>query len=251
MAKFKSTGSVYRFFGVIFVGLLGAFTLLFFGDFSLPENEILLDQPNQFETDLWRVVEIKDGDTLVAENGFNKETIRLVGIDTPESGECFSSESTARLRQLILGKTVELHTDDSQGERDHYGRLLRFVFLENGTNINKKMISEGFAREYTYQSHYKYQEDFQSAEEEARHEKRGLWADDTCAGLVDGLGSGIVDPSCRIKGNISSSGAKNYHLVECRDWKKTKINLEHGERWFCSEAEAVAAGWRRARSCSP
>ena len=72
--------------------------------------------------------------------------------------------------------------DPTQGDRDKYGRLLRFVFLLNGINFNKLMISQGFAHEYTYKSNpYKYQGEFVAAEKEAREGKKGLWADDACA----------------------------------------------------------------------
>lgn len=57
----------------------------------------------------------------------------------------------------------------------------------------------------------------------------------------------IPKPGCKIKGNISiSTGAKLYHLPGMRDYEITRINPEHGERWFCTEQEAQAAGWRKA-----
>ena len=61
------------------------------------------------------------------------------------------------------------------------------VFLEDGTHFNKLMIVEGYAFEYTYQTPYKYQREFQQAENEARATKRGLWSDNTCAGSLTTL----------------------------------------------------------------
>lgn len=55
--------------------------------------------------------------------------------------------------------------------------------------------------------------------------------------------------SCDIKGNISSSGEKIYHLVGCLSYPQTKINEAKGEHWFCNESEAVAEGWRKAKNC--
>lgn len=57
----------------------------------------------------------------------------------------------------------------------------------------------------------------------------------------------VIDPTCVIKGNISiSTGAKLYHLPGMEDYEGTKIYLDEGERWFCTEADAIAAGWRKA-----
>ncbi len=54
---------------------------------------------------------------------------------------------------------------------------------------------------------------------------------------------------CLIKGNVSTRGERIYHPPGCRHYNATKINPARGERWFCSEAEAVAAGWRRTKVC--
>ena len=62
-------------------------------------------------------------------------------------------------------------------------------------------------------------------------------------------GQGNGDENCVIKGNISSSGEKIYHLPGCLSYDKTIINESAGERWFCSEDEAVNAGWRKAKNC--
>ncbi|MGE0420629.1 MAG: succinoglycan biosynthesis protein exoi [Reyranellaceae bacterium] len=56
-------------------------------------------------------------------------------------------------------------------------------------------------------------------------------------------------PDCLIKGNVSDRGERIYHLPGCRFYNATKIDPARGERWFCSEAEAVAAGWRRSKVC--
>ena len=57
----------------------------------------------------------------------------------------------------------------------------------------------------------------------------------------------LYDPSCNIKGNISiNSGEKIYHVPGQHDYAQTRISMQYGERWFCSEADARAAGWRKA-----
>lgn len=127
---------------------------------------------------------VVDGDTIVvaALNGKN-ETVRLIGIDTPEvvdprkPVQCFGQQASDKTKEILSGQKVFLERDVTQSDRDKYGRLLRYVFLINGTNFNKLMISEGFAHEYTYQSNpYKYQKEFKEAEKTARENKKGLWA---------------------------------------------------------------------------
>lgn len=144
--------------------------------------------------ELYNVVKVIDGDTINIEINGKTETVRLIGIDAPETVDprtpvqCYGREASDKAKEILTGKNVALEPDPTQGERDTYGRLLRFVFLENGTNFNKLMISEGYAHEYTYQNNpYKYQEEFKSAERIAREGKRGLWADDACIMPTAGL----------------------------------------------------------------
>lgn len=134
-----------------------------------------------------KVIKVIDGDTIQVNIEGKTESIRLIGIDTPETVDprttvqCFGMEASNKSKELLTGKNVLLEADSTQGERDIYNRLLRYIFLEDGTNVNKLMILEGFAHEYTYQSNpYKYQNEFKLAETEARENKRGLWADNAC-----------------------------------------------------------------------
>jgi len=138
-------------------------------------------------TSLYVVKTVIDGDTIQIDVAGKKETIRLIGIDSPETVDprkpvqCFGTEASKKAKELLSGKKVGLEADASQGERDKYNRLLRYVFLEDGTHINLLMIREGFAHEYTYQSNpYKYQSEFIKAEQSAREGKKGLWADNVC-----------------------------------------------------------------------
>lgn len=135
------------------------------------------------------VTQVVDGDTIKILMNNQTETIRLIGIDTPETVDprkpvqCFGQEASDRAKDILLGQKVILEADVTQGERDKYGRLLRYVFLEDGRLFNKLMISEGYAHEYTYNSNpYKYQLKFQEAERGARENQRGLWAESTCSG---------------------------------------------------------------------
>lgn len=137
-------------------------------------------------TNFYLVTAVVDGDTFKVSIDGKQETIRLIGIDTPETVDprkavqCFGIEASNKAKALLTGKKVRLEADSTQGELDKYGRLLRYAFLEDGTFFSKLMISDGYAREYTYNSAYKYQADFKQAEAEAKIAKRGLWADDAC-----------------------------------------------------------------------
>lgn len=132
------------------------------------------------------VVRVVDGDTIEVSLSGQKETVRLIGIDAPENVdprttiECFGKEASDKAKEVLSNKTVSLEADLTQGNRDKYRRLLRYVFID-GENFNRIIISEGFAHEYTYQSNpYKYMDEFKDAERIAREEKRGLWKENIC-----------------------------------------------------------------------
>ncbi len=145
---------------------------------------------------LYRVVKVIDGDTVVIDYGGIDETVRMIGVDTPETVhpskpvQCFGMEASKKTKEWLEGREVYLVVDASQGERDKYGRLLGYIFRDDGLFINQSLISEGFAYEYTYNLPYKYQSEFQAAEDTARIEKHGLWADEACGELANESSSG-------------------------------------------------------------
>lgn len=132
-----------------------------------------------------RVIRIVDGDTIVVLINGAQEKIRLIGVDTPEtvdprgSVQCFGEEASAFTKSILENQAVRLEADPSQDDRDKYGRLLRYVFLDD-TLINKELISLGYGHEYTYRRPYKYQMEFKSAEKRARESKKGLWSPNVC-----------------------------------------------------------------------
>ena len=139
---------------------------------------------------LYVVFSVVDGDTIDVLIDGKKERVRLIGIDAPEFGdeeypaECFTQEALSEAKELLDGKIIRLVSDPTQDNRDKYERLLRYVFLEDGTNVNERMISGGFAREYSYLGiPYQYRQEFQEAERDAKNKKLGLWAEGACSVL--------------------------------------------------------------------
>lgn len=137
------------------------------------------------------VTKVVDGDTITVRIEAKNETIRFIGIDTPEvldprkPVQCFGREASAYSKQLLTGQSVKLKPDPAAGDRDKYSRLLRYVFLPDGTNVNEKLILDGYAHEYDYDNQvYKYRDQFQAAETEAREQGRGLWNANTCGGVT-------------------------------------------------------------------
>jgi micrococcal nuclease len=132
-----------------------------------------------------RVIRVIDGDTVEVSPGGR---VRQIGMDTPETVDprqpvqCFGREASVKAQELLGGKTVFLEADPTQGERDRYRRLLRYVWLPDGRLFNLEMIAQGYAHEYTYATPYKYQQLFKQAQRTAREQNRGLWAPQTCAG---------------------------------------------------------------------
>jgi len=180
------------------------------------------DNPGQ---DLYSVVKVVDGDTLSVSINGKTETIRLIGINTPETVdprkpvECFGKEASNKAKELLSGKRVRLETDSTQGDRDKYGRLLRYVWLEYDIFFNKQMISDGYAYEYTYSKPYKYQSEFKQAEAEAKQAKRGLWADGACAiAKTNDAPSTVQQPAPQAPSNSSQYDCSG-NKYNCSDFK--------------------------------
>jgi len=147
----------------------------------------LVERPEAPESPLYQVIKVIDGDTITINQDGSPTTIRLIGIDAPESSttrtgsvECFGVEAREFARTLMAGKRVTIRTDPTQDTYDRYGRLLAYIYMEDGTFVNEHLIAEGYAHEYTYRDPYEHQADFKAAESGARIQGRGLWAPSTC-----------------------------------------------------------------------
>jgi endonuclease YncB( thermonuclease family) len=122
------------------------------------------------------VTHIVDGDTLDVRLVSGKsERIRLIGIDTPERGECYSAKATERARQLAMSRAVVLRGDPTQDTRDRYGRLLAYVWLPGGKDLGFQLIAGGFAKVYVYRTAFGRLSVYRTAEAAAQGATGGQW----------------------------------------------------------------------------
>jgi endonuclease YncB( thermonuclease family) len=120
------------------------------------------------------VTHVVDGDTIDVRLSTGKtERVRLIGVDTPENGACWSSQATAATRQLAQGKRVTLIGDGTQDTRDRYGRLLAYVWLPGGKDLGFQLVSGGYAKVYVYSRPFKRLLAYENGE--ALGKTKGLW----------------------------------------------------------------------------
>ena len=117
------------------------------------------------------VVSVIDGDTIELQGG---RRVRYLGIDTPEPGEYYADEATARNIELVEGKTVELQ--NGKRDEDEYGRLLRYVYVD-GIFVNAELVVQGYATAYIFDADERYSQVLVQLEQYAKMIKRGLWAE--------------------------------------------------------------------------
>ena len=115
------------------------------------------------------VTSVIDGDTVELEDGRH---VRYLGIDTPELGEPYADEATARNKELVEGKTIELQRGDR--DQDEYGRLLRYVYVD-GVFVNAELIAQGYAKAYIFDPDERYSQVLVQLEQYAKMRQRGLW----------------------------------------------------------------------------
>lgn len=186
---------------------------------------------------------IIDGDTLE----LGGETVRLYGIDAPEMSQtCRRPDGRAwacgAWSRDVLAGLAKGRLRCTGRERDRYGRLVASCEGAGG-DLAAQMVAGGAAFAYR-----QYSLDYVDAEKRAAIAGIGLWngeAERPDAVRAASREAPAPVEGCAIKGNISSRG-RIYHVPGSRSWADTRINPGAGERWFCSEAEARAAGWRKA-----
>lgn len=181
----KVINRVKRILVISLMGLV-VFSLLILIGFqqeSLGETPAKIDLA-KIKTYPAKVIKVYDGDTVKIDNG---ESVRYIGIDTPETHhpyrpvEFLGEEATEVNKNLVGGKRVYLEFDVQR--RDRYGRLLAYVFLEDGTFVNAELARLGYAYTLTIPPDVKYTELFRKVAREAREHKRGLWQETETIGM--------------------------------------------------------------------
>jgi endonuclease YncB( thermonuclease family) len=202
--------------------------------------------------------EVTDGDSLE----IGAVRVRLFGVDAPEGRQTCTragkdwdcgDEAARKLRSLVRGATVVCTPRDS----DDYGRTVA-VCRNGGVDLAAEMARSGLAVAYR-----RYSRDYVDEESEARAARRGLWAGEFAQPdeyrreeRRESAARDAPPPErparspplgCAIKGNINGEGERIYHTPDSPTYGSTRIDEDRGERWFCSAAEARAAGWRAPR----
>lgn len=152
-----------------------------YGWFASAQKAVVENQPGQYN-----VVRFSDGDTITIDMNGKQETIRFIGVDTPETHDprkavqCYGPAASAFTKNTITaaGSKVRLAGDAQSSNRDRYDRLLRYVYLPDGTLLNQKLIREGYAFYYPYFPFTK-SDTFAQAQQQAQAEGKGLWGNCT------------------------------------------------------------------------
>ena len=180
----------------------------------------------------YEAARVIDGDSFETKEG---QYIRVASTESPELKLCGGNEAKAALEKLILGKTLYLKVV----YRDPYQRLVSFVYAGQEF-INQTMLENGYS--YYYRSSPgTIGEALKAATERAREQKKGIFSE-TCTQT-----NNPEKPKCNIKGNTRTG--KIYYLPDCGLYPNVDLQLYLGDEWFCTEAAAIKAGFRKPEQC--
>ncbi len=178
--------------------------------------------------------------------------MRYLMVDTPEmnANDIAPGQAAKEFNQRqVEGKSVILVRDTTN--RDGFGRLLRFIIMD-GVFVNYELVKQGYATTFILPDDTLCEQDFENAMLIAFESRLGIWQNTNEIENTSGNNcpDGCLDQlsGCDIKGNISSQGGKIYHLPGSENYDDVVISTNKGERWFCKLEEAIANGWRPARS---
>ena len=147
------------------------------GIFSLP---IVQEGAVEMSPGYHKVTQVADGDTISVLIDGKQEKIRFIGVDTPEKNDsrkpvqCYAQAASDFTSKKLNGVSVRLEADAQSDNRDRYGRLLRYVYLMDGTLVNKDIVAEGYGFAMTSFPHSKMEE-FTAAQTQAELVRKGLW----------------------------------------------------------------------------
>jgi micrococcal nuclease len=122
-----------------------------------------------------------DGDTIAVMRDGTYTKVRIIGINSPEiyadtkPAQCYGQEAAQEAHRMLDGSSVSLTTDPTQDTYDKYGRLLAYITLTDDSDFGAYMVTNGFAREYTYRVAYQRQKTYRAAQASAQQSRAGLW----------------------------------------------------------------------------
>ena len=198
-------------------------TILFFGS-----------GPGPVQAQTWiRVASVADGDSISLSNG---ERVRYLGINAPERGEPGKAEFLAQEafqfnRNLVLGKEIRVEFEGEK--RDRFNRELAYVYLQDGTWVNRELVKEGYAHVLYQSPGLEKFEEFLSAQQEAIRGKRGIWQ----KALQE------TEPGYRGQGK-----SRKFHRLDCAYGRRISAK---NQVIFTTKKEAYWLGFSPCRSCRP
>lgn len=226
---------------------------------EVQNTEIENNNTNNEDIETVEVASVVDGDTIKVYLGGERYTIRMIGIDTPESVHPDASKNTIygqkasdyAKQNIEKGQTVYLSKDVS--DRDKYDRLLRYVWLEKPTDVNDeneirekmynaRVVLDGYANVYEYAPNNTLYNLFLSFEAEAAQNNRGLWAE-------NGLNTENIEKEEAQKEAeedifIGNKNSKKLHSSHCTDLPQEKNRV-----YFDSKEEAIEQGYEVDSRC--
>jgi endonuclease YncB( thermonuclease family) len=202
--------------------------------------------PSVLHADIAGSASVIDGDTIEVHG----QRIRLYGVDAPESAQLCQAEGKSwrcgqQASLALFGKIGGRSVSCRRKDVDRYRRVVAVCFA-GSEDLNAWTVAEGWALAYR-----RYSTDYVGQEQAASAARKGIWRGSFVPPWVWRTADRRPAPNdassgqCRIKGNISSRGERIYHVPGGEFYDRTRIDTAKGERWFCTEAGARAAGWRR------
>jgi micrococcal nuclease len=198
---------------------------------SLVFNFLQLSKPKPSQG--YKVIEVQDGDSFVIEKS---QKIRLLSVDAPDLELCNGKQSKAKLEELIKGKTVTLE----EIVADRLRRIVALVYVD-GELVNDQMAKAGAVKYNSIFSTEKRK--IVEAEKYAKENKLGIFSQE-CTQTEN-----LDNPKCNIKGNISRKSGGIYSFPGCSGYTNTIIDKYLGDEWFCSEKQALNAGFKKSGNC--
>jgi micrococcal nuclease len=158
-----------------------ALALIFCAYMGYAQFQMSTVPPQSVAPGFYRVTKVSDGDTITVDMNGTAETVRFIGVDTPETHkpntpvQCFGPQASDFTTKTLTGASVRLEADPTNDNRDRYDRLLRYVYTQDGTLLNKTLVEQGYGFAYLSFPFQKKQE-FAAAQSRAQNAKSGLWA---------------------------------------------------------------------------